>query len=354
MIWQFIDSSGVGGAERHIATIASSLLRAGLDVRVVLYQRHGTNPWLEQLDTEGLPTTILGGSFRSLLGSLRAQRPALLHTHGYKAGILGRIAARAAGVPVVSTYHSGERGPWPVGLYDFLDDWTGVLARRIAVSPAIQARLPLTSTLIPSYVIGPPAPPSAALPRRIGFIGRLSEEKGPDRFCELAQRYPEIGEWHVYGDGPMRGHLETAYGHLVRFHGVVTDLSPVWPTLGLVVMPSRFEGIPLVALEAGTHGVPVLAANVGGLGTIVDHGRTGWLYQSGSIEEAGAYLAAWSEMVGDGGTSELRRACWQVIRDRYSEERWLPEILNVYRAAGWTDPSERASAAHHNLFSQQQ
>lgn len=352
MIWQFIDSSGVGGAERHIATIASSLQRFGLDVSVVLYERHGTNPWLEQLAAEGVRASVLGGSFKSLLGSLRATRPALLHTHGYKAGILGRVAARVVGIPVVSTYHSGERGPWPVGFYDFIDDWTGVLARRIAVSPAIQARLPLSSTLIPSYVIGPPEAPSEPLPRRIGFIGRLSEEKGPDRFCEMAQRYPEAGAWHVYGDGPMRSDLEKRYGDRVKFHGVVTDLSPVWPTLGLVVMPSRFEGIPLVALEAGAHGVPVLAANVGGLGAIVEHGRTGWLYGGSEMDEAGGYLSEWSALVSNGDAVAVRRACWQSVRERYSEERWLPEIVRVYRAAGWTDPRGRASATHHNLFSQ--
>ena len=54
MIWQFIDSSGVGGAERHVETLAASLAGRGLVVRVVLLDDHGANPWLQQLAARGL------------------------------------------------------------------------------------------------------------------------------------------------------------------------------------------------------------------------------------------------------------------------------------------------------------
>ena len=53
-IWQFIDSSGVGGAERHIATLAAGLQRHGQSVRVILLQDHGNNPWLVQLSQSGI------------------------------------------------------------------------------------------------------------------------------------------------------------------------------------------------------------------------------------------------------------------------------------------------------------
>lgn len=339
MIWQFIDSSSVGGAERHIATVSASLVRYGADVTVVLYQKHGDNPWLQQLAAENLKSRVLAGGFGDLMQALKAQRPALVHTHGYKAGILGRIAARLNRIPVVSTYHSGERGPFPVGLYDFADDWSGILAERIAVSPAIQQRLPLSSRLIPSYVTAPPTPPTSQLPQRIAFIGRLSQEKAPDLFCAIARLRPDAGEWHVYGDGPMRAALEAEYGNIVRFHGVVTDLSSVWPTLGLVLMPSRFEGIPLVALEAGAHGVPVLAARVGGLSAIIDHGDTGWLFDAESVDQAGRLLGEWERLLNGHEQETFRRRCWQNVQDRYSERRWLPEILAVYRKAGWRGAS---------------
>ena len=345
MIWQFIDSSSVGGAERHIETLAGSLARQGAAVRVLLLAEHGDNPWQQQLAAAGLDCRHLDGRFGSLVRALRATPPELLHTHGYKAGIFGRLAARLTGIPVVSTFHSGERGPFPVGAYEWLDDWTSGLGARIAVSPAIQARLPISSHVIPSYVVTSPEPPAGALPPVVGFVGRLSAEKGPDVFCRLADQArsrPGFADvtWHVWGDGPLRRELQVAHGDWVQFHGIATDMTQVWPRVGLLAMPSRFEGVPLAALEAAARGIPVLASRVGGLPSVIADGSTGWLFKPG--DDAGAWqgLEAWQSARRDGADA-MRARCWSVARDRFSEARWLPRILDVYRAAGWDDAPRR-------------
>ena len=338
MIWQFIDSSSVGGAERHIETLAVSLVRQGIPVRIVMLADHGKNPWQIQLAGAGLEVVCLDGRFQTLLQALKFQRPALLHTHGYKAGILGRVAARLAGVPVVSTFHSGARGAFPVGLYEALDDWTSGLGQRIAVSEAVQARLPFASQVIPSYVHTPTAPTTAPLPPLVAFVGRLSAEKAPRDFCRLAARARDLEgfdgvSWHGWGDGPQRVELEAEYGARVQFHGVSTDMAAVWPRVGLLAMPSRFEGVPLAALEAAAHGIPVLASRVGGLPTVIADGRTGWMYPAGDIDAAMRGLVQWQSERQLNNTA-LRAACWDKARSDFSEARWLPEVLAVYRAAG--------------------
>ena len=365
MIWQFIDSSSVGGAERHVATLTGSLRRAGWPAEIVLLQRHASkhglqahgmqehgqnaspsrsrqaarqsssdNPWLIQLDDAQLPFRHLDGRSATLVKALRTERPKLLHTHGYKAGVLGRLAARIAGVPVVSTFHSGERGPFPVGAYEWLDDWSSLLGQRIAVSQKIKDRLPFTSHVIPSYVATSDQPPTALLPDVAVFVGRLSAEKGPDIFCRLAERAPAGMTWHIWGDGPMRQELEAAYGRTVRFHGVATNMEQVWQQAGLLIMPSHFEGVPLAALEAAAHGVPVLASRVGGLPSVITEGQTGWLFAVGDVDGALAGVAAWQAARQD--TPALRHRCWLKARTDFSEARWFPDILKVYRAAGAT------------------
>jgi|LNFM01.1.fsa_nt_gb glycosyltransferase involved in cell wall biosynthesis len=332
-IWQLVDTSSVGGIERHVATLADGLRRRGGDCVVVLYQDHGRNPWLAQLADAGLPVRILDGSVVGLYRALREARPAILHTHGYKAGILGRIAALAAGTPVVSTFHSGEDPPFPLKLYYRLDAWSSLTSRRIAVSEVIRRKIPWRSELIPNYLVPPSAPPSAPLPRRVGFVGRLSHEKAPDIFCELARRSPPGIEWHVWGDGRMRADLEARFGDVVTFHGVVTDVRPVWDSIGLLVMPSRAEGLPLAALEALSMGVPVLASRVGGVPTIVRPGETGWLIDVGDVDGALAAVADWDAMGIEAGR-ELRHRCWRHVVDHFSEQRHLPDILGVYERAG--------------------
>ncbi len=341
MIWQFIDSSSVGGAERHIATLADGLRRRGHPTEIVLLadhtKTHGPNAWLPQLADAGLPFRHLDGSLLGIRHALRATRPALLHTHGYKAGIFGRAAARTAGVRVVSTFHSGARGPFPVGAYEWLDDWSSALGARIAVSAAIAARLPYKSTVIPSYVQTSAVPPSAPLPPLAAFVGRLSPEKAPDLFCQLAARAQGAGatplSWHVWGDGPMRRDLEEKYAGAVTFHGIATRMDDVWPQVGVLVMPSHFEGVPLAALEAAARGIPVLASRVGGLPSVVAEGATGWLFPVGDLVAADAALAAYRDASAR-DVKKLRHACWQKASEEFSEARWLPEVLSVYRTAG--------------------
>ena len=331
-IWQLVDSGSIGGIERHVALLGKVLAQRGMDAQVILMADHGDNPWLEQLRADNIPHRILDGTPTELLAALRAGRPRLIHTHGYKAGILGRIAARICAIPVVSTYHAGERGPFPVNLYQWLDEATGFLAKRIAVSRPIATRLGGSVRLIPNFVTLPESDLQAPLPRRIAFIGRLSFEKAPDLFCALARRFPEF-EWHVYGDGPMRGALEAEYGRDLTFHGIVTDLSEVWPQLGLVAIPSRAEGLPLVCLEAMAAGIPVLASRVGALPDVVDHDTSGWLIEPEDLCEADTAIKTWAALT-PARQSKIRQTCRDTVARDYSVDARLGDILDVYQAAG--------------------
>jgi glycosyltransferase involved in cell wall biosynthesis len=334
MIWILVDSSSIGGIERHVATLAAALRRVTVSTEIVLLAPHGANPWLQQLQAAQLPFRVLDGSLAGLLAALRQAQPALLHTHGYKANILGRLAARMVGIPVVATFHAGERGAFPVNAYQLFDEYSSFLGGRLCVSEAIRKQLPYTAILVENFMTAPAAPPSVPLPRRIGFVGRLSLEKAPDLFCQLARQCSGPDEWHIWGDGPMRAELERAYGEHVRFHGLVTDLSSAWNSLGLVVMPSRAEGLPMAALEALAAGVPLIASAVGGLPSVVHAGRTGWLFETGDLNAARAHIETWRALTSP-EQAQMRRTCWEFVKENFSESRQLPKILAAYRQAGF-------------------
>ena len=333
MIWHLIDSRTVGGAERHIALLVRALNARNIPAQAVLFKDYGGSPWLEQLRAEDIPSRVLDGSFSRLLNAVRRDRPTLLHVHGYKAGLFGRLAALFCRIPVVTTFHTGDRSSGRLAWYERLDEWTAVIGERIAVTETVQRRLPYGSTVVGSFVPLPPEP-AATLPRRAAFVGRLSPEKRPEFFCRLATACGSEIEWHIYGDGPLYNDLKRLYSNKIHFHGVVSDMSQVWPTLGLLVMPSLFEGLPLAGLEALAGGVPVLGSRVGGLPQLAIDDVTGWLFERDDLEGAVALVQKW---IGLSETEQvrMRSACRDHVRKHFSEDQQIDKLLAIYRRAGY-------------------
>jgi glycosyltransferase involved in cell wall biosynthesis len=334
-VWQLIDSSTIGGIEKHIAVLTSSLMRIGIPTEIVLYQDHGANPWLAQLADAGLGYRHLDGTVGGLVRAMRASRPALVHTHGYKAGILGRLAAARLAIPSVSTFHMGEAPRFPVSLYDAVDRYSALLSHHIAVSDAIARTLPFSSTVVRNWVdIPAEAPAFPPPPRRIGFVGRLSHEKAPDIFCDLAERFTgDDHAWHVFGDGAMRDELEARAIPGLTFHGMVTDMGRVWSDLGLLVMPSRGEGLPLAAIEAIGAGVPVIASDVGDVAKVVVDGESGWLVRAGDVDDFVNAIRKWQSLSPESARA-MPHSAWRHARDNFSEAAGLPDILEIYGRLG--------------------
>ena len=333
-----LDSSGIGGIESHVATLSLALERAGHRARVVLLARHGDNPFEAQLAAQGRRFEALDGRFRSLVARFAGGDVGLVHTHGYKAGVLGRLAARLVGVPVVSSFHAGERGAFPVGLYQRLDEWTAFLGGRIAVSRPIAAKLPFAARIVPNFVAMPPMTAPRSGRARIGFVGRLSPEKGPDRFVGLAARFSGLAEFHVFGDGPLRAGLSASSVAGLTFHGTCTDPERIWSSIDALVLPSRAEGLPMAALEAISRGVPVFATDVGDVAQITRDGRAGELVPAGTDESVVAALEA--ALRGWLSLSAADRRALALSARAHAAETFGPEagvaaILAAYRAAGY-------------------
>jgi glycosyltransferase involved in cell wall biosynthesis len=125
----------------------------------------------------------------------------------------------------------------------------------------------------------------------IGFSGRLSEEKGPDFFVEIAklcQDTPNL-RFVMTGAGPMSTVLKKQIKLLpasvkFEFAGLVDDVEPYLALYDVLILPSRVDGRPLVVMEAQACGVPVIASNVGALPDLIENGRNGYLVPIGNIK----------------------------------------------------------------------
>lgn len=327
-VWLAIDARQVGGIEVHITHLASDLLARGLEVTIVLVADHGMTPFVALLKQQGLPYRVCRNSRDFVQVLARQPGFVLLHTHGYKAGILGRLTAWCSGKPVVSTFHSGDDGEGWLKFYSWLDRITARFAKCIAVSEPIARRLPVPSTVISNFV-PLPAAPATVTGNRIAFVGRLSPEKGPQAFCQLAALCPG-GDFHLYGEGPLMGELSVQYGDRVAFHGF-RKMADEWQHIDLLCITSRFEGLPLVALEAMAHGIPVCTFAVGGLVSLIDNKSNGWLVAPGQVHDMADIVNYWlrsDERV----RGAMSRAARQTIARGYSVNHRVSDILAVYTA----------------------
>jgi glycosyltransferase involved in cell wall biosynthesis len=128
--------------------------------------------------------------------------------------------------------------------------------------------------------------PRAARKFTVGFFGRLSEEKGPDVFVEIARQLRDRGdiEFCIAGGGPLADKMRQSLQGLrnVRFMGFV-DAADFLPSCDVLVVCSRLDGRPNSVMEAQALGVPVIASRVGGLPEMISEGRTGLLVDANDI-----------------------------------------------------------------------
>jgi glycosyltransferase involved in cell wall biosynthesis len=131
-------------------------------------------------------------------------------------------------------------------------------------------------------------------PLVVGYSGRISEEKGPDLFVDLAAalRHREV-RVVMTGAGPMEASTRRRAGRLkldaaLEFRGVVSDIAGHLRQLDVLVLPSRQDGRPVVVLEALASGVPVVASRLGGIPEMVQDGSNGFLCPAGDVDALAA------------------------------------------------------------------
>lgn len=327
-IWQFIDSRQFGGIESHVQQLALALNKRQVFTKVVLFQMYDHHhPMVDALRFQGVEVEDCSGSLRALLAMIMEEKPALIHTHGYKAGLLGRLCGALCSKPIVSTFHAGEKSIGRVGLYDALDRYTAFLSdRSLAVSDLIASRILANASVVNNFVDTERCKKSDG--KQVAFVGRLSQEKGADRLIELADSNT-TQSIHVYGDGPLMSVLRSAKRENLVLHGSVKNMDEVWPNIQLLIMPSRYEGLPLSAIEAMAHHIPVVAFNVGGLDRLIKNGINGWLIEPGNLQKMSLSINNWTASNGR-LKSVVGTMARQIVEDEFSCRAVLPFYQGLY------------------------
>ena len=282
---------------------------------------------------------------------IRETAPGLVHLHSrIGADVMGGIAARLAGVPVIHTRRVDNPEPrWLVATKYRLFD------RVIAISEGI-GRVLVSEGLPPGKLRVVRSAVDweryAGVCRRgemasrlgvtedallVGVVAQLIPRKGHrvliDALPPLVAAHPDLRVL-FFGQGPLADELRARIagaglaGH-VRLMGFRDDLDEVLPCLDLVVHPATMEGLGVSLLQAASAGVPIIASGVGGIPEAVRDGENGRLVPPGDVgalrDALGALLAdpAGRRALGEGGQALMRR--------EFSIDTMVEGNLAVYR-----------------------
>lgn len=263
------------------------------------------NRWTGRLALVGL---VAGGAW-AVRRAIRDFQPDVVHCHWWFP--LGVSAALAARVPLVLTLHGSDvrvAAGTGIGRTAFrmvasraamittVSRW---LADRVAGIDASRA-----CTVAPMPVDEAFAPPASDGTRAGAlFVGRLNAQKGIADALAALSLLPAAIHLDVVGDGPDRSALERraaelGVGSRVRWHGPVAParMPAFYQRAAVTVIPSREEGLGLVAVESLLCGTPAVAYRSGGLEDVVAHEQSGILVEPGDIEALGAAVG---RLVGD-------------------------------------------------------
>ena len=369
-VLQIVTRLAVRGVPHHVLNLAAGLDKSRYETVVLAGQSDpGEGSLLDDARSRGITVMELpllqrridplvdARAFVAMYQLMRAGRYHLVHTHISKAGFIGRLAARCAGVPVVvHTYHG-----WVQELHDQNAAGRLLLACEKLAARASDAVLAVSHSVVedalkngigtrPLYSVVPNGIdltrfPASGVPSHrssaegkpvLGAIGSMTPEKGfevlLDAMVEVKRRFPGV-QLYAIGDGPLRVELEHRAQQLgleetVRFLGRVEDVRPWLHAFDLVVQPSLREGQGLALLEAMAAGCPVIASRVGGIPEFIEDRETGMLITPG---DSCALAAAICELAGDETRKKgLARAGRERVRSRYSLERMIRGVETVY------------------------
>lgn len=368
----------VGGAQENtIASVLGLRKRPGLEVRLISGPTTGPEGSLEPLvaGVPGLFTRLPPlvrpvrpwadfRAWRELTRTFRAQRPDLVHTHSGKAGILGRLAARRAGVPcIVHTIHGPSFGPFQGALANALftaaERRAGRVTDHFVVVADAMTRQYLAAGIgrpeqytrvFSGFDLDPFLRTENDPARRarlglakddfvIGKIARLFELKGHDDLIAAAPaivaRVPRA-KFLLVGDGAWRGRLEAEIarrglaGRFI-FTGLVppAEIPALVGVMDVLAHLSRREGLPRALPQALAAGRPVVAYDCDGAGEVCLDGRTGFLVPPGDLGTFAARVAVLAEE--PALRTRLGEAGRALVREHFTVEAMVDALHALYR-----------------------
>lgn len=316
-VLEVIGNAIVGGMETYVTRLLEHLPADRFSVMALCPYESPFTDKLRELDAEVLvapmPEDPLWSSIQLGCTLVRTRAIDVLHAHLSNAHVLAGIIGRITGTPVLATIHGRQLSTLDVEIHRMTGTHLSVVCKHayfhamgLGVHPS---QLHCIANGVDTHRFAPLSGRSASLRARwhvppsaplVGFVGRLSPEKGPEVFLRVARVMQHLApdvHFAMVGDGPMRAELvrfieQFELQDRVHLVGLHDDMPQVYAELDVLLSTSHTEAMPFALMEAMACGVPVIGTRVGGVPDLIQQGQTGWLISPGADQEAAQRLNA--------------------------------------------------------------
>ena len=359
-VLQVIDSLRIGGAQKLTLTFMDEARKQGVDVTIVSLSEFKNGMALAKpLEEKGAKVLLFSGEklfslnrLREFTRFVREGNFSVIHTHLTYANIIGGIAGRLTGTPVVTSLHSTAVGQHANFLRDTIENimlrtTTRLIGVGQKVADVYKDMLNRDVVVLPNAVaenIALSADERAALRTQIVLdteqptlvtVGRLSVDKGVDdlldAFAQVCQTVPNAALL-IVGDGILREELEARSQTLsldenVFWLGMRDDVPNLLSISNIYISASRREGLPLSVLEAMMAALPMVVTAVGDVPKLVgdDAGLLVAHSQPNELAQAALNVLAMPEYGKALGNAGLAR-----VRAEYGAEQWFMRLMKIY------------------------
>lgn len=361
-ITHIIEATATGTLSMAVL-LANSQARAGSHVSII-YSRRPETPsnlemlFLPEITLKNIQMSSLFEKLASLLEirrTLKLTSPTSVFMHSSFGGFLGRVASiRALSetkffyIPHCISFMRKDIGPLKSLAFSIFE-WIGSIKKAdyIACSNselvAITARIPFRKCHLIENAINYNEVPTtiqtslSGRKKSVITVGQIRAQKGPEAFSAIAQAVKAIDSdveffWVGDGDTEARQQLESAG---VKVIGWVPK-KQVWEHLcqaQLYLSTAKWEGMPVSIIEASFAGLPVIASRCSGNIDVIEHSKTGWLFQS--VPEATQYII--TALNDHDLASSQAKAAFDLAQKRFSVERYIDEMNTI------TNPLQRST-----------
>lgn len=362
----------LGGLRQHVFDIARGLDKEKFEIYLLYSDNRADDKFFEEIEEVGKDVKLIKcnemersiglhdiKAYKKIEQCIREIKPDIVHCHSSKAGIVGRLAAKACGVPIILytpnayAFQSPECSFLKKEIYIFAERYLSRKACSMTINvskgemdKALEYKIdvPEKFALIYNGIPEISIPDKKELRERlglkqnikyVGFTGRCAKQKDPMTFLEIAKQViakREDTEFLYIGEGELQDQMQgwidqnnlTDKIHMLGFR---SDSAEIVGALDIYLSTALYEGLPYSMIEAMRAGVPIIATDCVGNNELVFEGVNGFLFPIGNISRA--YLLVINQLM-------YRSICEKGVREAFFKEfsltKMIKELERLYRA----------------------